>query len=199
MLIPLRGLLCPCALLLASSLPLSRAAAQDSASTFSYTYLNITYSMEDVDGFDDDAVGITLDGAIRISDSLHLVGGYGDGEIEAFGTALSLDTYSIGVGYNSPLSDRADLYVRARYIDVEAEALGASASEDGFGFSAGVRFMVAERVELGAALQHLDLGDGDTGFGVGALFYPSERIGLGASLTAFDESTAVAVGLRFQL
>ena len=121
------------------------------------------------------------------------------GEIEFLGAGISLDTLTVGVGYNSALGDRTDLYLRARYVDAEAEALGLSIGEDGFSVAAGLRFMAAERLELGAAVRHLDLGGSDTGLVAQAIYYATDQIGLGAGMAASDESTALSLGLRFQL
>ncbi|MDP6538099.1 MAG: outer membrane beta-barrel protein [Planctomycetota bacterium] len=196
---PTRALLRTCAALLLTGALAAEAAAQDPNATFSYTYLDLVYQTEDVDGFDDDATAIAVDGAYALSDSIHLLASYADGEIEFLGAGISLDTLTVGVGYNSALGDRTDLYLRARYVDAEAEALGLSIGEDGFSVAAGLRFMAAERLELGAAVRHLDLGGSDTGLVAQAIYYATDQIGLGAGMAASDESTALSLGLRFQL
>ena len=186
--------------LLASAAPAAAQVASGARSVFSYTWLEVEYFQVDFDAFEDDLSGFGLSGSIELAGNLHLVAGYGSGDIDVLGTNVDTDEFSAGLGFHAALDERVDGFAEARYINSEitVDAIDLSDSEDGYGLGAGIRFLAADRLEVFGRLDYIDLVDGSTTFTGGARFYPTPNVGLGVRYSLNDDADTLGIGLRFQ-
>lgn len=163
------------------------------AQTFDYNYVEGYYGQIDFDDIGVDGDGFGLAGSFALSDSFHAFGSYSTADLD-FG--VDVNEFSLGVGYNTPISDVVDVVARLAYVSAEVEASGfGSVDEDGYGAGIGLRGMATPQLELNGDITYVDLGSGsgDTSFGAGFLYHFSEAFGAGLSGDWDDDAT------RYQL
>lgn len=187
-------------LVVAAATPSRAQVASGSRSVFSYTWLEVEYFQQDFDAFDDDLTGFGLSGSVELAGNLHLIAGWGSGDIDVMGVNVDTDEFSAGLGFHSAVDERVDAFAEARYINTEltVDTINLSDSEDGFGLGAGIRFLAADRLELFGRLDYIDIVDGTTTFTGGGRFYPTPNVGLGVRFSLNDDADTLGLGLRFQ-
>jgi Ax21 family sulfation-dependent quorum factor len=172
------------ALLLLAALPLSARAGE-----LTYSYVEAGYSrIPDILGVavfpsgesgTDDGTGMEINGSWDFGVGLFGFGGYRSVDASVslpssvFSTDLSVDEWTLGLGYHYGLSDSMDLVARlgARRAEVES-GLVKSTDLDGYFSEVGVRSQLASRFEgyLYAGYERPEGGEGDTYGRVGAQF-----------------------------
>lgn len=176
-------------------------AAIANADNFSYNHATVSYSQLDIDDIDVDGDTVDLSLSAAISDSFHVFGSYGVGELDDdFGNNVDVDTLSIGIGHHWSLSDQLDLVSSVSYEYIELDLAGFGSEDDnGYGLELGLRYAATPQLELDAGISHVNFGDGadDTGFGAGALYNFTDNFSLGLSGSWTDDTSAYGVGGRF--
>ncbi len=170
------------------------------ADGFNYNFVTASYGQIDFDDFSSDSDLFAIQGSFAISDSFHVFAGYGAGEIDDNISSVDLDTWNVGLGYNTSLSDRIDLVVGLSYEYIELSAANLiSIDDDGIGASVGLRMAATEKLEVNAGISYIDFSDGgdNTSFGGGALYSFTETFALAASVSFDDDATGYNVGGRF--
>lgn len=121
----------------AAALPLVAAAADD----VSYTYLEASYLVQDIDMFEDpglidgftddinDGDGFQIEGSIGFAQNFFAFASYSSTESDfryynnstgvAYLSDQKLKTFELGLGYALPLSNTVDLVARAAYLDID--------------------------------------------------------------------------------
>lgn len=166
------------------------------AEGFDYDYFDLGYGRMDIDGINLDGDGFSLGGSVTITDNVHAFASYMSADFD-FG--VDATAYSIGVGYNTPMSDTIDFVGRVSYEKAEVSAGVIGADEDGFGVSAGLRFAASEDLEFNASLAYVDLGSGsgETAIGIGFLYDLSDKIAFGLNGSWGDDVSVYGIGGRF--
>ena len=173
------------------------AAGTAAAEDFSYDYLNLGYGVVDFDDLDVDGDGIGIDGALAIADNYHLFAMY---EMGDFDFNIESTAYHLGIGYNTPVSDRVDLVARLSYEYIEVDApLVPSVDDNGFGLGVGFRFAASEKLELNGGLEYIDLSDSgdDTGLNAAALYNFNEVFSVTVRGDWTDDVSSYTLGGRF--
>lgn len=156
------------------------------AEDFSYTWLQLGYSVIDFDSADGD--GFNLGGAFEISDEFFLFGGYSQADLD-FG--IDTQAWNAGFGYRNPIAASTDLFatVSYEYVEVDVPLFGRS-DDSGFGLGVGMRFMPVPAIELNGSINYVDVGDDDTVLELAGLynFDPNFSIGLGSAFS--DDATS---------
>jgi len=170
------------------------------ADGFNYNHVTASYGQIDYDDFDADGDVLGLEGSFSVSDSFHVFASYNVGEIEDSTSSVDLDTWNVGLGYNTPVSDKIDLVARLSYEYIELSAPGLiSVDDNGIGASVGLRMAATDKLEVDAGISYVDYSDGgdNTAFGGGVLYSFTDTFALGASVSFDDDATGYNVGGRF--
>lgn len=165
------------------------------AADFDYTFVEagIVNTEVDVGPFSIDGDGLGFNGSYAFSDSMQFIGGYSTQDYD-FGIDGSL--LSVGVGFNSSLTDSLDFVADLSYLDAEvATALG-SADENGYGIGAGVRALVGSGVELEGGIVYQDIESSDTALRIGGRYHFSPMWAVGASFIDEDTGLSWNIGVR---
>ena len=164
------------------------------AEGFNYSFVGAGYSSAKVTGETGDGFGIG--GSAALSENWHLFAGY---ETLGFDLDVDVSSLSIGVGFNTPISETIDVVAQVSYLSVEADTPLGTADESGYGIGVGLRAWVSDRVELNGSISYADLGDGadDTAFGAGVQFYVTEQFSIGLGLGFADDVDTYTLGGRF--
>ncbi len=155
----------------------ANAVAED----FSYSWLQLGYSVVDFDSADGD--GFDLSGAFELSDEFFLFGGYNQAQLD-----FDIDTaaWNLGFGYRNTIAANTDLFATLsyEYLEVDVPLFGRS-DDSGLGFGVGVRFMPVPAIELNGSINYVGVGDDDTALRLAGLynFDPHFSIGLGTSFS----------------
>lgn len=183
-------------LMILALVPMSGAAF---AEGFDYSFVEGYYGQMDFDGVDGDGMGIG--GSFAVTDSIHVFGGYGTGDIDG---GVDVSGLELGVGYNMPISDAVDVVGSLAYISTEFEfsdpLLGSlSVDDNGYALGVGLRAMASPAIELNGGITYADYGDlgSDTGFGAGFLYHFSESFAVGLSGDWADDVNTYALNGRF--
>lgn len=165
------------------------------AQSFDYSYIEGFYGHVDYDnGLDGDGFGLA--GAFAVAENFHVFGSYSAVELD-FG--LDASDFSIGLGYNTPISDTIDVVARLAYVREEVDIPNfGSLDDDGYAFGVGLRGMVTRQLELHGDVSYLDLGDsGDnTSFGAGFLYHFTESLAAGLSGAWSDDVNSYVLSGR---
>ena len=175
-------------------------AGTANASELSYSFIEANYiDAGDFDGgnafsFD----GWNLRGSVELGEHFYLLGEYNSVSDNPFGTSLNIDTYEVGAGFRTPISDKADFFADASYANLDFSCnLCSDDSENGYHVRLGVRAELGSKFEGTIGVTHGDFGDyGDnTGLLLGGHFKFTENFGLVANVEVGDE-TLYTVGVR---
>lgn len=159
----------------------------------SYNYVDIGYLDLDLDGGGSiDGYGLT--GSFAVAEQFHIFAGYA-----RFSEGiLTLDTTTLGGGWNMPLNQTTDFVARLGLVRVGASATGfGSASDNGWSVQGGIRSMVAPQFELNAFVTHTDVDGSDTAFSVGGVWHFTNNFGVSGGLSFSDGDTVKGLGVRF--
>ena len=137
---------------------------------------------------DGDVYGLGL--SIGIAENIHLFADYQGSDLD-FG--LDVSEWSVGIGYNTPISDVIDVVAELsyEYVDLDTRGFGGF-DDDGYGLSVGLRAAMSEVVEIDADISYADFSDsGDnTTFNAGFLFNISDTIALGVD-GSWDDDVSI--------
>lgn len=177
-------------------------AAPAFAADINYNFVELGYQKIDFDedplpGISVDGDGYGIAGSFEVAESWFVGVGYAQADFD-FG--IDFNTLSLGLGWHTAMSDRADFFAVVSYEQAEAEASGfGSVDDSGYGLTIGIRGMVSDSVELAGSLGYVDFGDGGDGtaVGLGALYNFTENFAAGVQANFDEDVTAYGLGVRF--
>lgn len=178
------------------------------ATDLNYNYVQVVYSVVDIDDFNEDINSVGIDGSFLVTDTVYLFAGYADGETDrfsVFGTSgrLGLESYTAGVGYRYELAPQTDLNFSAAWERQKVEgrsgfSFAGSESENGYSVAVGMRHLVTRQFEIGADVTYIDVADDDTILTFGALWHITDLVAVGGSYSLGSDADAIAGGIRFK-
>jgi hypothetical protein len=163
-----------------------------SAEGFEYDYFDFGWGSIDYDDIGVDGDGFALSGSVVVADNLHIFANYVGADLDFGADATS---YGIGLGYNTPVSDKVDFVAGVSYEYVEIGPF----DENGYGLSIGLRFAASEELEFNGSLGYVDLGDAgdDTAVGVGFLYDLSDNFAFGLNGSWSDDVSIYGIQGRW--
>lgn len=202
------------------------------AEGLAYSYLKFEFIGIDVDDFQDSTSDITeryddgsggaIEGSIEVAEHVFLYGRYSDFESdvgvatadEFFPGNTDITRLDLGVGFDTPISDRMDLVSRVGYTDIDFGEfeLGVSSnlddlnddSSDGFFGDIGIRSQFADNLEGSVGLRYLTIDsnnprrDVDNTSVIGSiLFEVSDEFDIDFSVDVGDEFRTYGIGFRY--
>lgn len=171
-------------------------SASASAEDFSYDYLYMGYGTTDLDTVNVDGNGYTAGASLAFSDKVHGFADYETAGLDAAGlfSDTDLKRYSVGVGYNTAMSDAVSLFARLSYeyfeMKIDDPLFGPVTIDDnGYGFAFGARIAVGSKLELNGIAKYIDYTDGgeDTSIEVAALYEIVDALAIGLSADWSDD------------
>lgn len=152
------------------------------AESFDYNYIEGFWGKVEIDDADVDGDGFGLAGSFAISNNFHVFGSYSSADLDA---GIDLTDYSVGLGYNTAITDAVDVIARVAYVSTEIDVpLFGSVDDDGYAVGVGLRGMATRQLELTGNVSYVDYGgssSGDTSFGAGFLYHFSDSLAAGFS------------------
>lgn len=174
------------------------------AAGLSYSYIEGGYGETEIDSdVSADGDGYRVSGSIAVGPAYHIVAEYStaDLEVDNFNIDASIDTISVGFGYNYPINPRADVIGRILYVqsdfEVDSPLFNVNADDSGIGFQMRLRGAVAERVEIEGGIDYVDAGNEETSLVVEGRYFLTQALALGAGIEIGDDTTSYGVTLRF--
>ena len=198
------------------------------AEGLSYTYVEVDYINLDIDevgdsgnllGNFDNGGGWAGRGAFEFAPNWFVFGQYSvtdsdvnfiDDQNQFFRSDTDINRLDVGVGFHTPLNNRADMVFRGAYTDVDTDGFNFGASNntaindlkedssDGFFIDASLRSQLMDRLEGSIGLRYTDLEKIDDLSLIGNLLYEfSPNLGVNFGLEAGDNVSHWLVGLRY--
>ncbi|WP_372783668.1 porin [Litorivivens sp.] len=172
------------------------------AADLSYTYAEVGVAKIDLDG--EDAMGFGVKGSVSVHENVYILGAYSQAEtddeyiIMGITDEISMDSYSLGVGFRTAVSETVDFVAEVSLVESEIEFAGIDVDNDGELLSAGVRAEISKNAELNFSVDHAR-GDDDneTGFSIGGLYGASETVDLGLEYGSIDDVDTLTFSARF--
>ncbi len=163
-----------------------------SAEGFEYDYFDFGWGSIDFDDTSADGDGFSLGGSVVVADNLHIFASYLGADLD-FG--VDATSYNVGLGYNTPVSDKVDFVAGVSYEYVEIGPF----DENGYGLSVGLRFAASTDLEFRASLGYVDLGDAgdDTAVGAGFLYDLSDNFAFGLNGSWSDDASVYGINGRW--
>jgi len=174
------------------------AANQDEKphSSFSYTFVQLGYSVTDLDAIDDDAKGLTGRASLGLFDLLYVFLDYTNPTTDYQDT--DADSYGLGAGVHFGLTPALDLVGEAAWLtsDIESDLSTLDDSNDGWTAMAGARWMALPwdggGLELNGGYRWIDmkglLSDEETGaWEVGARVHFIKLLSVGVEYTFLED------------
>jgi hypothetical protein len=178
------------------------------ATDLNYDYLEVGYTIVDLDDFNADLTALSLGGSFLVTEEVYVFGNYADGRTENFNFfgdrgRLDLSGYTLGVGYRYALSRLTDLnfaaaFERQKFSGRRDLSYLGSDSENGYSLTVGLRSLVSPQFEFLADVTYIDVGDDDTVLGLGGLWHFHPQVALGAGVTLGSDATGYGATLRFK-
>jgi len=125
------------------ALALAAASLGANAGELSYSYVQGGYARTHIDNLGN-GDGFGVDGSVAVSKNVHIFGGYTMQSASEDGIDVDLNSTRLGVGFNTPINERADFIARAAYeradVDVDVPGFGSfDGNADGYSLEAGFR------------------------------------------------------------
>jgi Ax21 family sulfation-dependent quorum factor len=125
------------------ALALAAASFGATAGELSYSYVQGGYARTHIDNLGN-GDGFGVDGSVAVSGNIHIFGGYTMQSASEDGIDVDLNSTRLGVGFNTPINERADFIARAAYeradVDVDVPGFGSfDGNADGYSLEAGFR------------------------------------------------------------
>lgn len=188
---------------LAAAMLAFAGAAQ--ATDLNYNYLDIGYTVTDIDDFSVDVKSYGIAGSFLLSNEIFVYGGYMDGQTDRFqGGRIDISGYTLGAGYRLGVGPRTDFNFGAAFERARLKGTGTlsgmgSDSDNGYSLSVGVRHLLTPQFEIGADVTYIDVfDDDDTVLTVGGLWHINEVVAVGLSVGAGSDTTSYTGGVRFK-
>ncbi len=174
------------------------AAAQgaDGSQGLNYTYAEIGYGQVNFDSPDIDGDGFGIGGSYALTEQFHLLANYSTADLDF---DIDYTDFSVGFGFNSPISDTIDVVATLSYVYVELDASGfGSADDNGLGGGLGLRALVNPQIELFGGVEYIDLSDSgsDTSLGAGARYNFNEQFAVGFAGNWSDDANSYTLSGR---
>ncbi len=167
-------------------------SASAAAEELSYTYLQGSYDVVDVDPLDIDGDGIGFDASFALTNQFYLIGNY-----QGVGLDFDVDLtrWSAGAGFHAEIGNNLDMIAELSYLNVDADGPVSLANENGILGRVGVRGAVSDAVELQGAARYDDLSE-EFSFDAGFLFDLTDSLSVGAFGLWEDEATTYRLAVR---
>jgi hypothetical protein len=155
------------------------------ADAFRYDFLQLDYGTGDYTNSSIDCVVWELNGSLGITNRLRIVGSYQTADFDYIADAIE---WKVGLGVNSPLSERFDVVASVSYVNLDIDPLIGQChncrpgfEDDGYGLAVGVRSSITKRFEINAGVSYIDLSDtgDDTGLDGGVMFNWTDSFSVG--------------------
>ncbi|HSD74404.1 MAG TPA: outer membrane beta-barrel protein [Steroidobacteraceae bacterium] len=174
------------------------------AAGLSYSYVEGGYGETEIDNdVSADGDGYRVAASLAIGPTYHVVAEYStaDLEVDNFNIDASVDTISVGFGYNYPINPHADVIGRVLYVqsdfEVDSPFFDVDSDDSGIGFQMRLRGEVMERAEIEGGIDYVDVGDADTTLVLEGRYFLTQALALGAGIEIGDDTTSYGVTLRF--
>ncbi|WP_339826262.1 outer membrane beta-barrel protein [uncultured Arenimonas sp.] len=145
------------------AIALLAASASAGAAELDYSYVQVEY-IHLAEAYDVELDGAGVRGSVELGDQWYLTGEYANTQASEFGIDLDVDTFAIGVGHYSPISDTAHFIGEVSALSGEAEILGYSDSDYGYRAGFGVRWLMGANVEGSATGNYTSYREIGSGF-----------------------------------
>lgn len=175
--------------LLLSSLFVFSAGTAVAASNVSYNFASVQYINEEIDEFDCDQDGLTLEGNLDLDTNLFALGTFTD----VSGDICGSETFSIGAGYKADFSDDGSYYGALSY---ENTSVDEGESDSGLIVAVGARVLFAQDVEGRVEVSHHSTFEGNTVLSGGLTYWLQRNLSVTGDANLGSESTSVTVGVR---
>jgi Ax21 family sulfation-dependent quorum factor len=153
----------------------------------SYNYIEFNYLSINPDDFDSED-GFGLRGSAAISPNFHVFGGYENVDFSGF----DLDTYRVGLGYNTPLNDTVDFVGRVAWENIDIGPI----DDDGFSAEVGVRAAMGPSFEGGAAIRYVDFDNSTTSLVLNGQYKFNQNWGVNAEVDVNSDGQTFLIGPR---
>ena len=174
-------------------------------SGLSYNYLGADYFEGDLLGDEFSGYGAEL--SLSLNNSFFVTGTASTAEndrsrpFQQWTGKPELRGYSAGLGFHTPLSNRADFVTGVKYVRSELKFAGRTVDADGYGIDAGIRALLAPRLELEGMVNYIGGDEFDETFGYRAnlRFYVTPALSLSAGYFDGDNGDAadgLVAGIR---
>lgn len=179
-----------------ASLMLAALPLASHAEDMSYSNIDLSYVMTDINGVGPSLEGFGVRGSIGFAEHYFGFAEYSSQSV----SGADLDQTAAGLGGHYGLSDNLDLVGRAGWFKAKVSGGGVSVSDDGYLVSAGLRGKAGDKVELEGSVIYTDLGGSSgnsTAVAVGGRYYFTETLALGAEYQHSSDASSYLVGVRF--
>jgi hypothetical protein len=156
-----------------------------------YNYVEGGFVRHDLDG-GPNLNGGAIAGSFAITDNFHVMGEFSS----ASNSGVSLDLFTVALGYNHSISDTTDFVARAGWVTGRAKVNPLpSVSDDGWMAQIGLRSQMTSRFEFNGFITTIE-GD-DTSLDFGAVYNFTDALGATGIIRFGDDVTTLGLGLRF--
>ena len=176
------------------SLMLAVAPFAAMAEDMSYSYVDLAYVDQDIDGVGPSADGFGLRGSIGFSENWLAFAEYTSTSVQG----VDIEQIAVGFGGHYGLTDQLDLVGRVGYFEINLDAGPLNADDDGYLLDLGLRGQVTEGVEVEGGVRYTDLSEGgdDTALWVGGRFHFNKTWAVGAEYQSGDDLSNLLAYVR---
>ena len=176
-------------------------------SEFSYTYLQVGWSKQDVQGTSDDLHSVDLKGSLTIFPFLHALASYSEGQLEYLGSTNRDQQFGLGLGTHFGLLPDLDLVAEAQWLFRKVDA--PIDDSNGIDLLVGARWKAFDigpfDVELFAGARYVGVNDlvlgksEVSGWEAGTRLHFLEHVSIGGTFQRLSDQESVAIDLRASL
>jgi hypothetical protein len=191
------------AISLMSALVATSALAAPSESAFTNNNVVVGYTSMDVDGFEDNLTGFSVDAVHRLAGrNFYGLVSYSSVDTEMMGVSVEMTNKEFGMGYIYSVNSKFDINFEAAIINSESESGGYTMDEGGYRVGAIGRYMVMPKVEIFAGVDMVqykeDSIDSDTGLTVGVRYSITDKFDAVFEVTSADDQTGMMIGASYR-
>jgi hypothetical protein len=177
-------------ILLAASITTLNSHAAPTQSGLEYTYAGIQYFSQQLDQYDCNQDGISLNGSLDLNGHWYALGTYSDASGNKH---CGSETISAGAGYRTLFKDKIDIYGNVSFEDTSADY---GDGDSGIILAGGLRGFIAQQLEGKIEIAHHTAFDGTTLINGGVAYWFEKQFAVTGDISLGADGTAFAIGAR---
>ena len=176
--------------MLLASIALFGAQAASAKPTINYDYAGLQFFNQDLDDFNCNQNGLTLNGSLELSKDFFARGSFTDANGNK---GCGSQNLTIGAGYRTLFRNQSSIYGVISFEDISPDR---GTSDSGLILAGGIRTFLSNNLEGKIEVAHHTVYDGDNEISGGLVYWFDSQLALTGDLSLGSDQTTLAVGVR---
>lgn len=164
--------------------------ANSAKSVLNYDYAGLQFFNQNLDNYDCNQNGLTLNGSLELSKDFFARGSFTDANGNK---GCGSQNLTLGVGYRALFRNQSSIYGVMSFEDISPDH---GSSDSGLILAGGIRTYLSNNLEGKIEVAHHTIYDGDNEISGGLVYWFDPQLALTGDVSLGSDQTTLAVGVR---